>query len=1189
MSNDRHARTAWLRLRLGRLGPSATPGREFHVRRDARDEFALADSFFSIRGDVVFADHYQAHVFADAFNRKLGLPEASALRPAQVHAMGLIHEIYHAVLAAYRQRVKSTAFGELVGVLGAQLGDSFRKTLLAFVETFPPSQVYRRERTAAEFLAGATEGVSNVQWVVEEILLLWLANENPGYAPIKRLIGDEPLRTTAYPAVLSAMREYFDHQAPFGPGGRGLIDMLLAPIRHSPSSLMGQLDYMRMHWGLELSGLDSWRRLLGGMDFVREEGKWFQRKSHGVGAEDALTPPRFKGELYESEPEAFSPDLDWMPNVVLLAKSTYVWLDQLAKRHGRPIRLLSEIPNEELDTLAARGFTGLWLIGLWRRSLASARIKQLSGNRDAVASAYSLWDYEIEPELGGYDAYIDLKRRAARRGIRLASDMVPNHMGVDSPWVVQHPDWFVQSDRPPFPNYTYTGPDLSSDEHVGIFIEDGYWSRRDAAVTFKRVDRGTGSARYVYHGNDGTSMPWNDTAQLDYLKAEVREAVIQQILRVARMFPIIRFDAAMTLAKRHYQRLWFPLPGQGGDIPSRAQHALTREQFDAAFPVEFWREVVDRIAAEVPDTLLLAEAFWLMEGYFVRTLGMHRVYNSAFMNMFKREENASYRTTIRNVLEFNPQVLKRFVNFMNNPDEETAAAQFGRDDKYFGVCIVMCTMPGLPMFGHGQVEGFTEKYGMEFRRAMREEQPDPWLVARHEREIFPLLKRRWLFSDVEAFFLYDFVTPEGWVDEDVFAYSNRKGGERALVVYHNKFKHARGSVRTSVGYLDASSGRVERRSFGDGLAVRAEPGLHTVFRDLVTGLEYLRSNRELREGGLALELGAFKYHVFVDFREVVDGPGAPWSELARALGGRGVSSIDDALVEHAFRPVHAPFWEAVAPGSVAFLSQGLDEATSEPKADVARAAVRKVEDMAAGLAYMKGPFPVPAELPGRVRARHAAALRVLAEPPTTTAAPVLAATSSSAPPAPAATARPGLAPPHVAFAWVYTSALLDLGLAAAPASSPRSLFEEWFLERVLRRSFVEGGLGPEDASRGVRLVRFLAQSMVGKAPAGGARALLARLLAEPAVPELLRTNVFQGVTWFNKEAWEEIAGAVGVVAAVDALASDAAAGSVARAELDAAREAASLGEQAGYRLEALRVLVAEPPPEKPAAPASPRA
>ncbi len=62
----------------------------------------------------------------------------------------------------------------------------------------------------------------------------------------------------------------------------------------------------------------------------------------------------------------------------------------------------------------------------------------------------------------------------------------------------------------------------------------------------------------IYHGNDGTSMPWNDTAQLNYLNPEMREAMIQTILHVARKFPVIRFDAPMTLTKRHFQRLWFP-------------------------------------------------------------------------------------------------------------------------------------------------------------------------------------------------------------------------------------------------------------------------------------------------------------------------------------------------------------------------------------------------------------------------------------------------------------------------------------------------------------------------------------------------------------------------------------------------------------------------------------------------------
>lgn len=149
-----------------------------------------------------------------------------------------------------------------------------------------------------------------------------------------------------------------------------------------------------------------------------------------------------------------------------------------------------------------------------------------------------------------------------------------------------------------------------------------------------------------------------------------------------------------------------------------------------------FEEVVDRCAKEAPDTLLLAEAFWMMEGYFVRTLGMHRVYNSAFMNMLKKEENAKYRETIKNTLEFDPEVLRRYVNFMNNPDEETAIAQFGDGDKYFGVCTMMSAMPGLPMFGHGQLEGFTEKYGMEYRRAYKDEAVNSGLLERHKRKFF---------------------------------------------------------------------------------------------------------------------------------------------------------------------------------------------------------------------------------------------------------------------------------------------------------------------------------------------------------------------------------------------------------------------------------------------------------------------
>ena len=482
--------------------------------------------------------------------------------------------------------------------------------------------------------------------------------------------------------------------------------------------------------------------------------------------------------------------------------------------------------------------------------------------------------------------------------------MVPNHMGIDSPWVIEHPDWFVSRWDSPYPAYSFNGPDLSHDGRVEIKIEDHYYEQTDAAVVFRRRDKWTGEIRYIYHGNDGTSFPWNDTAQLDYLNAAVREQVIQTILHVARLFPVIRFDAAMTLAKRHFHRLWFPGPGASGAIPSRAEYGMSQADFDRAMPQEFWREVVDRVAAEVPGTLLLAEAFWLMEGYFVRTLGMHRVYNSAFMNMLRDEENAKYRSVIKNTLEFDPDIMKRYVNFMSNPDERTAIDQFGKGDKCFGVAVLLSTLPGLPMFGHGQIEGFTEKYGMEYRWPRYEEDPDPSLVERHDREIAPILKRRWLFAESAHFLLYDFFTGSGAVDENVFAYSNRNGGECALVVYNNRYGSTLGAIDFSVAYADKSSGQVRQRRLAEGLGLSGDRNLIVAWRDSLTGLEFLRSAADLLDRGLTLDLHAYQSHVYLDFRELHPTALHPWDRLSDWLNGRGVPNLEDELINLELRPVH---------------------------------------------------------------------------------------------------------------------------------------------------------------------------------------------------------------------------------------------------------------------------------------------
>jgi glycosidase len=923
---------------------------EFHISRSIREQIDLDDLLFSFTGNVVFANVAASRKLAERLNasdRAKGLPEQT-ISGAALFAMGLIDELSHALIAKYRKKTDPLVLKDGLRFLADKIGPEQRdRLLLAFTEQFPSVAVFRNEVTAEKWLLGQTGDLTNRETAFEEMLLLWLANMNPAFASFSLLFADEALKNgTVYSAATSALPNYFVTRPPVESSLGTLLEALKAPMLASPGSLTGQLDYIREHWAPVLG--EGLGRALLAIDVLREEeiAVWMRfhpagpvwhrhgdpgRADEGfagnefIGFEDEFitladgTRRRRYAEDYQAplnEYEAFSADQAWMPTVVLIAKNTYVWLEQLSKKYGCHIHRLDQIPDEELRLLATRGITGLWLIGLWERSHASRIIKRLRGNSDAVASAYSLKNYTIAQDLGGEAAYLHLKEHAASAGLRLASDMVPNHMGIDSDWVIEHPEWFLSRPESPFPVYRFEGPDISTDGRVEIKIEDHYYDHSDAAVVFRLRHHNNGATRYLYHGNDGTTFAWNDTAQLDYSYAEVRESVIQVILDVARRFPIIRFDAAMVLAKRHVQRLWFPLPGAGGAIPSRAENAMSEEAFNALMPHEFWREVVDRVAHEVPGTLLLAEAFWLLEGYFVRTLGMHRVYNSAFMNMLRDEENAKYRSYLKKTVEFDPDILKRYVNFMSNPDERTAIDQFGSGDKYFGVSMLLATLPGLPMFGHGQIEGFTERYGMDFKQARLDEYPNEYLVTRHQHLIAPLLRRRYLFADSEHFLFYDFWNDHGTVDENVFAYSNRQGNERAVIVYNNSYQSTHGTIHFSVGFLEKATASIQQKSLALGLNLTGDDSIVVAYMDSILGLEYLRRTNDLRDHGLTLGLRGYQYVALLKWRELRSTAEQPWDRLCDALHGSGVYSLEEALSKLQIQPLLEALRQAVSPANI---------------------------------------------------------------------------------------------------------------------------------------------------------------------------------------------------------------------------------------------------------------------------------
>jgi len=1099
-------------------------GRDFHIRREPRDRYAVRRPLIGTRGDLVVGDTAGIRRLADRMNRARAAG-APSIQAGEIGALGLLHEVGHLLIAHYEATVRPGAMAAALDHLEDQLGPDTDRLLDRFAHEFPGTGPDPEPRT----------------YRLEEMLLTRVANENPAIGGLHELVDDRALAEgTRYAEAIAGLEAVFATGPDLDGEGGSLIELMRMPARQAPTSLAAQLRYVRARWGAILGASldDLLLRFDLALGLLAEEERGLHLRFGGGGTGGGGgkgEAPSFADAV--DEPEAFSSDSAWMPQVVLMAKSTYVWLDQLSRTYRREIRTLDGIPDEELATLARWGVTGLWLIGLWERSTASERIKRMRGQADAVASAYSLDDYHIAHDLGGESAYANLRDRAWAHGIRLASDMVPNHMGIDSSWVIEHPRWFLSLPVPPYPAYTFNGADLSTDGRVAIVLEDHYWDDSDAAVVFKRYDRETGDERYVYHGNDGTSFPWNDTAQLDFLDPAVREHVIQTILAVARRFPIIRFDAAMVLAKKHIERLWWPEPGQGGGIPSRAEHAIPRAEFDARMPVEFWREVVDRVAAEVPGTLLLAEAFWLLEGYFVRTLGMHRVYNSAFMHMLRDEDGKGYRTVIRDTIEFDPEILKRYVNFMSNPDEKTALEQFGKGDKYFGVATVLATLPGLPMLGHGQIQGFGEKYGMEFRRAMFDEQPDGWLAERHEREIFPLLHRRAWFAEAADFLLYDFVTAGG-VDEAVLAYSNGSGPQRSVVLYHTRFASTTGRIHRSARYAQKApdgSKRKIRRSLADGLGLPNDPAMFVLFREARTGLEYVRSCADIWERGLEVSLDAYGSRVFWEFREVRDGVSGQWSRLAATLGGAGARSLDEMMRELQLEPVHLPL-------------RGLFDGPLASDLLAGRADDGSIDDLTGRLATL---YASIAEATGLDPSPAGDLARTAAER-------VRAAVNEGE-------ARIDPVDAGALFAWLVLEPMGRLAPAGDPAATTRAWYDELRLAAPLAQGLRHAGLDEASAWAVADLVRVLFALTRPSDVGGGRRGRDGRLLRRWFDSETVRTalgvNTWEGVEFVDGDRFS---GLLRWAVHLDGAMGDAAA-----ADPGLVERLAAAAEAAGYRVDVL--------------------
>jgi hypothetical protein len=451
----------------------------------------------------------------------------------------------------------------------------------------------------------------------------------------------------------------------------------------------------------------------------------------------------------------------------------------------------------------------------------------------------------------------------------------------------------------------------------------------------------------------------------------------------------------------------------------------------------------------------------------------------------------------------------------------------------------MATLPGLPMFGHGQIEGFTERYGMEYRRAYYEERPDQWLVARHEREISPLLHRRGLFAEVREFLLYDFFTDDGWVNEDVYAYSNKLGDDRALVVYHNRYASTRGWIRMSVGYAEKTGGgkHIRQRSLAEGLGFSGDGNALVGYRDCFSGLEFLQRGRDLAEKGLRVELNAYECHVLLDWREWRDDGTRPWGELCNMLAGHGVSSVEDALRELELKPVHEAVRELLDPA----LLEGLAElAAGVVHPNPGREVLEKLEERTIALlqrarryAMSAGAKAAGIEVPDwdgeeydavrGFRERLEAALRL----PGLEAQFSTAWSREACAVLPCATATESIERTIWApvVAWCALEALARSQDPEDPEAAATALFDKLRLRQPIADAFAAAGMEGDERWRAAARLRAAfahAAWAPGAEPVSIRSAALFSWLHDPDVAWLIGAHEYQGQRYFVKEPYERL-------------------------------------------------------------------
>ena len=410
-------------------------------------------------------------------------------------------------------------------------------------------------------------------------------------------------------------------------------------------------------------------------------------------------------------------------------------MTELSRTLGRPATL-NDIPDAELDRLAEFGFDWIWFLSVWQTGPGAQQVSRNNAEwrrefqetlpdlreEDIAGSGFAITGYTVHQNLGGDSALARLRERLRKRGLKLMLDFVPNHMGLDHPWIEDRPEYFIQG----------TEHDLAN-----------------SPQNYTRVKRQGGDLILAY-GRDPYFSGWPDTLQLNYANPATQEAMIGELLKIAAQCDGVRCDMAMLVLPDVFERTW----GQRAPL--------------------FWPKAIQRVREHVPGFLFMAEVYWDME-WTLQQQGFDYAYDKRLYDRLRDHHARPVREHFHAGLDYQ----NKLARFLENHDEPRAASTFP-PGIHEAAAVITFLSPGLRFFHQGQFEGRMKRISPHLCRGPNEPVNQP-LVSSYDRLLTVL--RQPVVRDGQWQLLECAPAWQGnWTNDCFVAFAwQGKDGERLLV------------------------------------------------------------------------------------------------------------------------------------------------------------------------------------------------------------------------------------------------------------------------------------------------------------------------------------------------------------------------------------------------------------------------